>query len=95
MSLLTALEELLHPPAIVIIRGVPAAIEGWRRVLTRAYAPRQLVIAIPSDVQDLPPGLADKSPRGDAVAYVCRGNTCSAPLDSLEALLERLRDKPH
>ena len=86
VSLLAALEELLDPPAIVIIRGVPAAIEGWRRVLTKAYAPRQLVLAIPADARDLPPGLADKAPRGDAVAYVCRGSTCSAPLDSLEAL---------
>jgi hypothetical protein len=90
ISLLRALEELLRPPTIVILRGVPVAIEGWRRELSKVYAPEQLVLAIPADATGLPSGLADKAPRGDAVAYVCRGNTCSAPLDSLGALEEFL-----
>ena len=91
MSLLTALEELLHPPAIVILRGRQASLESWRRELSKAYAPRELVLAIPAEAKDLPPGLADKSPRGDIVAYLCRGSTCSAPLDSLATLTGQLR----
>jgi len=91
MSLLTALEELLHPPATVILRGRQASLESWRRELSKAYAPRELVLAIPAEAQDLPPGLADKSPRGDIVAYLCRGSTCSAPLDSLATLTGQLR----
>jgi uncharacterized protein YyaL (SSP411 family) len=90
-SLLTALEELLHPPEVVIIRGEPAPIEAWRAELAKLYAPRRLVLAIPADAADLPPALADKAPRGDAVAYLCRGSSCSAPLNSLEALLAELR----
>ncbi len=90
-ALLTALEELLHPPAVVIIRGEPALIETWRTELAKLYAPRRLVLAIPADAPDLPPALADKAPRGDTVAYVCRGSSCSAPLNSLEALLAELR----
>jgi len=27
------------------------------------------------------------------VAYICRGSTCSAPLDSLEVLTEQLREE--
>jgi uncharacterized protein len=91
VALLNALEELLHPPEIVILRGAPPAIEGWRRELARPFAPRRLVLAIPADAPDLPPALADKAPRAGPVAYVCRGSTCSAPLDSLEALLAELR----
>jgi uncharacterized protein len=91
MSLLTALEELLHPPETVILRGAPAPLESWRRELGKAYAPRRLVLAIPAEAKDLPPGLADKSPRGEVVAYLCRGSTCSAPIDSLEALTGQLR----
>jgi uncharacterized protein YyaL (SSP411 family) len=91
IGLLTALEELLHPPEIVILRGAAPAIEGWRRELARTFAPRRLVLAITADAPDLPAALADKAPRGNAVAYVCQGSSCSAPLDSLEALIGQLR----
>jgi uncharacterized protein YyaL (SSP411 family) len=89
-SLLTALEELLNPPEIVILRGETEAIETWRKELAHLYAPRRLVLAIPADARDLPAGLADKEPRGEAVAYLCRGSACSAPLDSLAALVTEL-----
>jgi uncharacterized protein YyaL (SSP411 family) len=89
-TLVNALEELLQPPEIVILRGEPAAIEGWQRELAQIYAPRRLVLAIPSDASALPGALADKTPRGAAVAYVCRGSTCSAPVESLEELIGNL-----
>jgi uncharacterized protein len=91
VSLVTALEELLEPAEIVILRGEPEAIEAWRRELARLYAPRRLVLAIPAATAGLPAALADKAPRREAVAYVCRGSTCLAPLDSLGALAEALR----
>jgi uncharacterized protein len=87
MSLITALDELLNPPEIVIVRGEPAAIEGWRRELARTFAPRRLVLAIPADAAGLPAALAEKAPRGEAVAYLCRGSVCSAPIESLAALI--------
>ena len=91
VTLLSALEELLQPPEIVILRGEATAIEIWRRELARMFVPRRLVLAIPADAGDLPAALADKAPRGEAVAYICRGSTCSAPVESLEALLGELR----
>jgi uncharacterized protein len=91
VGLVGALEELRHPPQTLILRGAPAVIEGWRVQLARLYAPRRLVLAIPADAGPLPAALADKAPRGEAVAYLCRGSSCSAPLDSLEALLGELR----
>jgi hypothetical protein len=90
VSLLGALEELLSPTQIVILRGEARTIEGWRAHLARLYVPRRLTLAIPAEVSDLPPALADKTPRAGPVAYVCRGSTCSAPLDSLAALTEQL-----
>ena len=90
VSLLGALEELLSPTQIVILRGEARTIEGWRAHLARLYVPRRLTLAIPAEVSDLPPALADKTPRAGPVAYVCRGGTCSAPLDSLAALTEQL-----
>ena len=91
VTLITALEEMLNPPEVVILRGEPAAIEGWRRELARTFAPRRLVLAIPTDAPGLPRSLVDKVPRGEAVAYVCRGSTCSAPLESLAALVAELQ----
>ena len=91
MTMLTALEELLQPPEIVILRGEVDAIEAWRRELAPRFAPRRMVLAIPADASGLPAALADKAPRGAAVAYICRGSTCSAPVESLEALLEQLQ----
>ena len=90
-SMLTALEELLHPSQVVIIRGPADTAEGWRRELARLYAPRRLILAIPADTPGLPPGLADKPAQEGTVGYVCRGSTCSAPLASLGELISELR----
>jgi uncharacterized protein YyaL (SSP411 family) len=90
VSLLGALEELLTPPEIVVLRGEARTIEGWRLALSRSYAPHRIVLAISADATQLPAALADKTPRAGPVAYVCRGSTCTAPLDSLDTLLEQL-----
>jgi uncharacterized protein len=90
-SLVTALEEALHPPETVILRGAAATIEKWRRDLARIYAPRRMVLAVPAEATDLPPALADKPARGEVVAYVCQGSVCSAALESFSALATHLR----
>jgi uncharacterized protein YyaL (SSP411 family) len=89
-TLVNALEELLQPPEIVILRGEQSAIESWRQELAQLFVPRRLVLAIPADVSGLPPALADKAPRGAAVGYICRGSTCSAPVESLKELIANL-----
>ena len=91
MSLLIALEELLNPPETIILRGEAAAIETWRRDLARLYAPRRVVLAVPTGTSNLPHALGDKPARGEAVAYVCKGSVCSAPLESFSALAAHLR----
>ncbi len=90
-SMLTALEEYLAAPEIVILRGEPAQIERWQQELARLYAPRRITLTIASDAVGLPAALADKPARGRAVAYLCRGNTCSAPIDDLSVLVRDLR----
>ena len=91
VSLLAALDESLTPPEIVILRGEPTEIEGWRRELNRVFAPRRLILAVPEDAAGLPAFLAAKRPEGSAVAYVCRGMACSAPATTLSELIARLR----
>ena len=36
-------------------------------------------------------GVADKPPRGEAVAYVCSGSVCGAPVTTLAQLIVSLR----
>ena len=87
-TMLQALEESLDPPQCVILRGEPALVGQWRRELARGYAPRRFVLAIPAGATGLPPALALKAaPASGALAYVCRGTTCGAPLASLAALV--------
>ena len=93
VSLITALEEHIDHPEIIIIRGPEADIESWRNSATRLYAPRRLVFAIPADAPDLPGALADRKPEGDqAIAYRCIGTHCSMPLTSFEALAGELSE---
>ncbi|HTW38310.1 MAG TPA: thioredoxin domain-containing protein [Steroidobacteraceae bacterium] len=90
VALLLALDEYLHAPETVILRGTAGELEAWRRALAERYAPRCLVLAIADDAADLPGILGEKVPRGRTVAYVCRGSVCSAPVDSLAQLIEAL-----
>ena len=90
-SLLMALDELTEPPMVVVLRGSDDDLAVWRAELDKLYDPRRLVIGIPADATDLPAGLVDKQPRAGAVAYLCRGTTCSAPLGTLAELVRALK----
>nr|MBA2490302.1 thioredoxin domain-containing protein [Gammaproteobacteria bacterium] len=83
-SLLAALEERITPPQILILRGAGETFESWQRAAARAYAPRRLVFAIPTDARDLPPALAEKTSDGATVVYLCEGMTCAAPITDTE-----------
>src|SRR5262249_7343058 len=87
VSLLAALEELRTPPEVGVLRGEARTSEGGRLALAKIYSPHRIVLAIPTDAADLPAALADKTPRAGPVGYLCRGSTCSAPIDSLDALM--------
>jgi uncharacterized protein len=86
MSLLDALSDYLNPPEIVIVRET-ANSGAWQRELDQLYAPHRLVFSIPANLAGLDAALADKKGGGASRAYVCRGSTCSAPLESLSDLM--------
>ena len=90
--MLTALEEFLKPPQVVILRGSDAELGPWSASLAMLYAPRRMAFAIPGDAPDLPEALAAKRPRESAVAYLCEGPQCSEPIDDLPRLIRLLRD---
>jgi uncharacterized protein YyaL (SSP411 family) len=91
VSLLMALDELTSPPAIVVLRGAPEDLDTWRAELDKSWDPRRVVIAVPADATGLPGALEAKRPRDRAVAYLCRGTACSAPIGTLGELVRELR----
>ncbi len=86
-----ALEDHLHAHSFVILRGERSVIEEWRRELQRVWRPLVSVLAIAADATNLPAALREKSPRGTAVAYLCRGSTCEAPIATLAGLQAALQ----
>ncbi len=90
-TLLMALEEFSDPPVILVLRGPSDELELWRSEVDKLYDPHRMIVAVPTGVQDLPPALAGKPARDGTVAYVCRGMTCSAPVESLGQLVRGLR----
>ncbi|MDZ7735647.1 MAG: thioredoxin domain-containing protein [Gammaproteobacteria bacterium] len=86
-ALLLALEEHLYPPQLVIIRGNQAPIADWLAITRAGYRPRRLAIAIPTDETGLPGALAGMTAKnGGPAAYVCTGTSCSAPVETPQAL---------
>jgi uncharacterized protein YyaL (SSP411 family) len=87
VTLLTALEEYLEPPEIIVIRGGTEAISRGHNAATRLYAPRRLLFAIPESEASLPGLLNErKAIAGETVAYRCAGTRCDLPVTSWEAL---------
>ena len=89
-SLVIALEEYLHPPEIVVLRGSADQLADWQQQVSASFSPRRLSFAIPDDASELPGALALRKPKDGTVAYVCRGSQCSAPIETLEALSTEL-----
>ena len=81
-SLILALDDYLHPPEFVIIRAQKDALNEWREAATAA---NRLVFAIPNDATP-PEALAEKAARDKPVAYLCRGLTCSPPIEDKQKL---------
>jgi len=91
-SLLVALEETLFPCQTVIIRGTEPAITDWRQQATQGYTPRRFTLAVPATVKTLPGLLQTRIPEGNIVAWLCSGNTCSAPVTDPETFTNALAE---
>ena len=93
VSLLTALEEYLDHPEIIIIRGAPEDIARWQQAAAGLYAPRRLVFAIDAAAANLPGALADRAASaGETIAYRCLGTHCEMPVTTWEALAAQISE---
>ena len=87
-TMLSAVEDYLFPPQVIILRGEPEILRKWQAVCQKSYAPQRLCFAIPTGAGDLPGVLASRRVEGEAVAYVCSGYQCGAPIVSLDELVK-------
>ena len=85
-TLLSALEDELHPPELVIVRGPRAELESWLRPVRTGYRPWRHAFGIPyEDVGVMPaylPRLVSAEKQRQCTAYVCSGLSCSLPIHS-------------
>lgn len=89
-SLLRALSAALDAHETVILRGPAGEIGEWQRFLNAGFNPHRTIFAIDDAHDDLPGLLAERKAADGPIAYVCRGTTCGAPIDTLEALTAEL-----
>lgn len=93
VSLLTALEEYLHHPEIIVIRGNSDEIGRWRDSAAKIYAPRRMLFAIDREENSLPGALSTREAiDGETVAYRCVGTHCDLPVTTWEALAAELSE---
>jgi uncharacterized protein YyaL (SSP411 family) len=83
---LHALAELMTPPQIVIVRATPGDLPRWQARLNRGFDPHRLAFCIPDNADGLTGLLASRAPAATAVAYVCEGTRCRAPVTTLADL---------
>lgn len=93
-NLLHALEELVYPAELVILRGPLDDMRAWQKELVGGYMPWRAVYHIPYEgVHALPaylPKLVDSQTQSRVTAYVCSGTECSLPITDLATLKETL-----
>jgi hypothetical protein len=85
-TLLAALAEHGAPPNVVLLRGPSGALREWSAALASRFRPDTVAFALPDSIGSLPPTLDKPGVPGAVNAYVCRGVTCYAPVETLSAL---------
>jgi uncharacterized protein YyaL (SSP411 family) len=93
-TLVTALEEALAPPRIVIVRGSGDTMREWQAALAAEYRPDTLSLAIPMGTTGLPDVLDKPSEANGPVAWVCQGTSCLAPIRDVQTLMATLSSDP-
>src|ERR1700674_2982994 len=89
-TLLMALEEMLEPTRLVIIRGPAEQLASWREVVAGEYYPHSHFLFLAGELTGLPASL--NKPATDQVnAWVCSGVTCLPPIASNAQLLAVLK----
>jgi uncharacterized protein YyaL (SSP411 family) len=91
-TLQVALERLLAPPTTIVLDGDPASTRALARALESGYRPDVFVLDIGGT--DAPAALRKgTTPVQGALAWVCRGTRCLAPVASFDEAVALLADE--
>jgi uncharacterized protein YyaL (SSP411 family) len=88
-TLLDALESFVYEPELVIIRGPLSEATAWLAACRQGFTPWRQSYLIPYDAQAIPsylPALVSTETRNRTTAFVCRGLSCSLPIETLDDL---------
>ena len=94
-TLLSALEDDVTPPELVIVRGPRVELESWLRPIRPGFRPWRHAFGIPYEDAGLMPGymprLVSAEKQRQCSAYICKGLACSLPIHSQEELAAALK----
>ncbi len=88
-----ALDEVLAPPATLILRGAPGPLAEWSAALAHEFLPDTMVLAIPDDTGNLSPVLDKPKRPAPVTGWLCRGLACLEPATDLEALKRACKER--
>jgi len=88
-TLCAALEAVLEPTRVIVLRGPRDALRPWQQTLSSRYLPDAMALAVDSACSGLP-GVLNKPVDATVNAYLCRGVICLAPIGDVQALLANL-----
>jgi hypothetical protein len=92
-TFLTAIDEIITPPQIVILRGWEPDLSSWRWQLQDRF-PQLFVITLSSELIGLPPSLNRALPTdGTVSAWVCQGVNCLPEISDIQELLHVCEDQ--
>ena len=89
-TLVRAMDRLLEPPELVIVRGAQRSLVEWQQRLDSDFRPQRLLFFIADDVGELPGLLGTREADGTTTAFLCKGTECLAPIQHLEEIESRL-----
>ncbi len=95
VSFVSALQNWISPPELILIRGPSADSERWLGVCRSVYAPDRKAFFIPYEDNNkhIPgqlPKLVSMEQQSRSTAYICQGLSCSLPITSIDALASAL-----
>ena len=91
-TLLRGIQRQLEPPELIVVRGSVDELSDWRSAVANTYRPNRLSFFIPVQDSRLPGLLGERVARDSAVAYVCQGTKCSAPVATRHEFVTTLSD---
>ena len=92
-ALVTAMEEFLHPPDLIIIRGHLERASKWLAPIKGGYLPHTMLFLITSEEKNLPGILGNYKSEQEVTAYICSGTSCSPPINDIDQFTDTFRER--